>query len=186
MATIARTSKGASRSLSEPIELNKKGEKMTITHEGTVVLPEQAETQETTQQQSERGPTFPQESGPEAKDRNGADMAESRWHVEAGRKGANRVHQLIKEGKLYEQEHGLKRGRQRLRQLIELGKLYEQEHGLRPGPQKKRGLRLHGPEREELLSTLLHCLIRIARPSFREELVRLVEALEKKDKDQVG
>src|SRR5438132_675640 len=31
-------------------------------------------------------------------------------HVEAGRKGARRVHQLIQEGKLYEQEHGLKRG----------------------------------------------------------------------------
>src|SRR5438105_1857974 len=51
---------------------------------------------------------------------NGA--AARRWHAEAGRKGAHRVHQLIQEGRLYEQEHGLKRGRQRLRQLIELGK----------------------------------------------------------------
>src|SRR5690348_2723919 len=49
------------------------------------------------------------------------------WHAQAGRKGARRVHQLIEHGRLYEQEHGLKRGRQRLRQLIQLGKLYEQE-----------------------------------------------------------
>src|SRR5439155_8194418 len=44
-------------------------------------------------------------------------------HVEAGRKGARRVHELIERGRLYEQEHGLTRGRQRLRQLLEEGKL---------------------------------------------------------------
>src|SRR5690348_11438892 len=59
-------------------------------------------------------------------------VADERWQARAGREGARRVHQLIQAGRLYEQEHGLKRGRQRLRQLIELGKLYEQEHGLRP------------------------------------------------------
>ncbi len=47
-------------------------------------------------------------------------------YVVAGRKGAERIHQLIQRGRLYEQEHNLKRGRQRLRQLIEEGKLYEQ------------------------------------------------------------
>src|SRR5947209_6688165 len=92
------------------------------------------------------------------------------WHADAGRKGAQRVHQLIQEGKLYEQEHGLKSGRQRLRQLIELGKLYEKEHGLRPEPEKKRGERLSRGEREELLATFLQCLLRIAKPSFRAEL----------------
>lgn len=100
------------------------------------------------------------------------------WHAEAGRKGAHRIHQLIKEGKLYEQEHGLKSGRQRLRQLIELGKLYEEEHGLRPSPAKKRGERLSKTEREELLATFFQCLLRIAKPSFRAELVRLVEVLQ--------
>src|SRR5262249_55063557 len=49
----------------------------------------------------------------------------SNQHAEAGRKGAQRLHQLIQLGRLYEQEHGLKRGRQRLRQLIQEGKLYE-------------------------------------------------------------
>ncbi len=97
-------------------------------------------------------------------------------HAEAGRKGAHRIHQLIQEGRLYEQEHGLKRGRQRLRQLIELGKIYEQEHGLRPGRTKHRE-RLSRLGREELLATLLRCLLRLAKPSFRPEFRRLVEAL---------
>jgi hypothetical protein len=96
--------------------------------------------------------------------------------AEAGRKGANRVHQLIRAGRLYEQEHGLKRGRQRLRQLIELGKLYEQEHGLRPAP-RKRGARLSRTDRDAVVATLLQCLRRIAKPSFRPELERLAAAL---------
>jgi hypothetical protein len=104
---------------------------------------------------------------------NGA--AARRWHAEAGRKGARRVHQLIQEGRLYEQEHGLKRGRQRLRQLIELGKAYEREHGLRPGRPTKRPPRAG---REEVLATFLGCLLRMARPSFRGELLRLAEALQ--------
>jgi hypothetical protein len=105
------------------------------------------------------------------------------WHAEAGRKGARRVHQLIQRGLLYEQEHGLKRGRQRLRQLIELGKLYEQDHGL--GGRKARPGRLGRMSREELLRTLLRCLVRIAKPSYREALVRLVEALEEKPEAEV-
>jgi len=102
-------------------------------------------------------------------------------HARAGREGARRVHQLIREGRLYEQEHGLKRGRQRLRQLIELGKLYEQEHGLRPARPRKRGRRLSRLGRQELLATLLDCLLRIAKPSFRQELVRLVERLQQEE-----
>jgi hypothetical protein len=105
-------------------------------------------------------------------------VADGGRHARAGREGARRVHQLIREGRLYEQEHGLKRGRQRLRQLIELGKLYEQEHGLRPARPKKRGQRLSHLGRQELLATLLDCLLRIAKPSFRQELVRLVERLQ--------
>jgi hypothetical protein len=100
--------------------------------------------------------------------------------VEAGRKGGRRVHELIREGRLYEKEHGLESGRQRLRQLIELGKAYEVAHGLRPA-RKKRGERLSRLGREELLATFLRCLLRIAKPSFRSELVRLVEALSRED-----
>src|SRR5919109_879948 len=72
----------------------------------------------------------------EAGEVNGTQAEAGGWRVEAGRKGAQRIHQLIEHGKLYEQEHGLKSGRQRLRQLIEEGKLYEQEHGL--APQRRR------------------------------------------------
>jgi len=108
-------------------------------------------------------------------DLEGVDPAD--WHAEAGRKGARRVHELIQEGRLYEQEHGLKSGRQRLRQLIELGKLYEQEHGLRPRREKKNG-RLSRGERQQLLSTLLECLVRVAKPSFRADLARLAATLQ--------
>jgi hypothetical protein len=104
-------------------------------------------------------------------------VAPERWQARAGREGARRVHQLIQAGRLYEQEHGLKRGRQRLRQLIELGKLYEQEHGLRPVRARKRGQRLSRLGRQELMTTLLECLLRIAKPSFRAELMHLVETL---------
>jgi hypothetical protein len=99
------------------------------------------------------------------------------WRAEAGRKGAKRVHQLIEAGRRYEQEHGLKSGRQRLRQLIELGKLYEAEHGQRPDGKKRRGTRLSRQERDEVVATLLKCLIRIAKPSFRADLGKLAEAL---------
>lgn len=104
----------------------------------------------------------------------------------AGRKGALRVHELIREGRLYEQERGLKRGRQRLLQLLELGKRYEQEHGLRPEAEKKPFGRLSGAKRDELLATLLECLVRIAKPSFRSDLLRLVESLSKEEAGRVA
>jgi hypothetical protein len=127
-------------------------------------------------------PTEPEATAPAEPQHNGAlnGAGPENRHVQAGRKGARRVHELIREGRLYEQERGLKRGRQRLRQLIELGKLYEQEHGLRPARPRKRG-RLSRLGREELLTTLLGCLVRIARPSFRAELRRLAEALAKEE-----
>lgn len=102
------------------------------------------------------------------------------WHAEAGRKGARRLQELIEEGKRYEQQHGLKRGRQRIRQLVELGKRYEQENGLRPQRSGKRRQRLSHGERDELLTTLVQCLVRIAKPSFRPELTRLLDALQAK------
>jgi hypothetical protein len=105
------------------------------------------------------------------------DEVNGAWRTEAGRKGAKRVHQLIEAGKRYEEEHGLKRGRQRLRQLIELGKLYEQEHGTRPVVKRRKGRRLSKIERDEVIATLLGCLTRMVKPSFRPELERLAEAL---------
>jgi hypothetical protein len=110
---------------------------------------------------------------------------EPTWRNEAGRKGAKRVHQLIQAGKLYEQEHGLKSGRQRLRQLIELGKLYEAEHG-RPTGKPRRGTRLSRVERDEVVATLVQCLIRIAKPSFRADLERLAGTLSNVEKDQAA
>src|SRR5690242_12494629 len=99
---------------------------MLDTQEQTVITNENSLPQEAEQQVPE---VQPEVVHPENQTGNG-DGEKHPWHAEAGRKGARRVHQLITEGRLYEQEHGLKRGRQRLRQLIELGKLYEQEHGL--------------------------------------------------------
>lgn len=101
------------------------------------------------------------------------------WHAEAGRKGAQRIHQLIQEGRLYEQEHGLKRGRQRLRQLIELGKRYEQEHGLRPAKAGPR--RLTRQNSDEALLTLVQSLVRLVKPSVRTRLLTILDALEQGD-----
>lgn len=95
-------------------------------------------------------------------------------HAEAGRKGAQRVHQLIQQGRLYEQEHGLKRGRQRIRQLIEEGKLYEQEHGLRSGPQ-----RVARQSSDEVVRVFLHSLVRLVQPRFRVQLLELVQRIDR-------
>src|SRR5262245_42267868 len=95
--------------------------------------------------------------------------------VEAGRKGARRIHQLIERGKRYEQEHGLKGGRQRLRQLIEEGKLYEREHGLDAGGRRARAAR---PSREEVVKQFLESLVQIVKPAYRPHLGRLLRALE--------
>jgi hypothetical protein len=107
------------------------------------------------------------------------------WRTAAGRKGALRVHELIEAGKRYEQEHGLKSGRQRLRQLIELGKLYEQEHGVQPPAPARKRRRLARAERSEVVATLLNCLVRMAKPSFRADLERLAENI-KVDKSQAA
>jgi hypothetical protein len=104
--------------------------------------------------------------------------AEGGWRAEAGRKGAQRIHQLIEHGKLYEQEHGLKSGRQRLRQLIEEGKLYEQEHGLSPvrrRPRSRRGARLSSEQR---LANFLQALLPLVKPRFRGRVGCLLEGLQ--------
>ena len=101
------------------------------------------------------------------------------WHAEAGRKGAYRIRELIRYGRLYDAEHGLKSGRQRLRQLIEEGKRYEAEHGLRP--EGNHGSRQRRPRmsKRELLTTFLHSVVRLAKPSLRTELLQLLNDLER-------
>jgi hypothetical protein len=122
-------------------------------------------------------PTEPTAESVPAVEANGTAHEGPTWRNEAGRKGARRIHQLIEAGKLYEQEHGLTSGRQRLRQLIGLGKLYEKEHGRGPARKERKGGRLSRSDRDELVATLLECLVRIAKPSFRPELSKLAEAL---------
>jgi hypothetical protein len=153
---------------------------MTDNHQQTFIPVENGAVHETTEPRPETVPPVADVAGDEHAAQ-APDAETGRWHAEAGRKGAHRLHQLIQEGKLYEQEHGLKRGRQRRRQLIELGKLYEQEHGLRPDGNTQRAKHLSRLERDEVLATLLRCLLRIAKPSFRAELVRLIEALQQAD-----
>jgi hypothetical protein len=99
------------------------------------------------------------------------------WRAEAGRKGAQRIHELIQHGRLYEQEHGLKSGRQRLRQLIEEGKRYEEEHGLASADRgrRRRPARLSG---EQLVLNLLQSLLRLTKPRYRKHVARLIQALE--------
>jgi hypothetical protein len=101
------------------------------------------------------------------------------WHAAAGRKGAERIRQLIQEGRLYEQEHGLKSGRQRLRQLIEEGKRYEQEHGL-PGGRKisRRPPRVGS---QQSLLQFMHSFQRLAKPRVRAHIQRLIEQLEQEN-----
>jgi hypothetical protein len=106
---------------------------------------------------------------------NGDGASTPGWRAEAGRKGAQRIHQLIERGKLYEQEHGLKRGRQRLRQLIEEGKLYEEEHGVAARRGRRRPARVSG---EQLLLNLLQWLQRLSKPRYRKHVARLIQALE--------
>src|SRR5579871_995498 len=84
------------------------------------------------------------------------------WHAAAGRKGAERIRQLIQEGRLYEKEHGLKSGRQRIRQLIEEGKLYERDHGLSAGRTSSR--RPARVSSQQSLLLFLHSFHRLAKP----------------------
>jgi hypothetical protein len=97
-------------------------------------------------------------------------------YAAAGRIGAQRVHQLIREGKLYEREHGLKPGRQRLRQLIQLGKMYEREHGLNgSGTGTRRPVRMSS---EKALVMLFESLLRLVKPGVRQQLLRVLQSLE--------
>jgi hypothetical protein len=109
---------------------------------------------------------------------NGTPAETGGWRVEAGRKGAQRIHQLIEHGKMYEQEHGLKSGRQRLRQLIEEGKLYEREHGLTQERRRARGSRPRRLSSEQQLLGFLQAVLRLAKPRFRSQVARLIQILE--------
>lgn len=94
-------------------------------------------------------------------------------YAAAGRKGAQRIHELIQEGLIYEKEHGLKRGRQRLRQLIQQGKLYEQEHGLRSAkPRRAR----QNPD--QAVQALLKSLNFLVKPAYRDSLLQAMRAIE--------
>lgn len=117
----------------------------------------------------------PAKDGPPAPDASPVPEAPVNPHAEAGRKGAQRIHELIQRGRLYEQEHGLKRGRQRLRQLIEEGKRYEEEHGLKDRKHRPRGTRMSGEQR---LRRFLDALLPLTKPVVRPRLVRLIQALE--------
>jgi hypothetical protein len=135
-------------------------------------MPERHEDQ-LDQQPAARPAEVPAETAEESVE----DAQEGTWHSEAGRKGAHRIHQLIEQGRLYEKEHGLKRGRQRLRQLIQLGKLYENEHGLRP-EQPRRSRRLSRMSKRQALANFLQSVVRLAKPSLRAELQRLLRSIE--------
>jgi hypothetical protein len=108
---------------------------------------------------------------------------EANWHVEAGRKGGRRYHQLIQLGLQYEQEHGLKRGRQRLRQLIQEGRIYEQEHGLAPKNRRTRGSRSTRIRSDQLLQSLCRILVRLSKPVHRENIAKMLQALEEEKRE---
>jgi hypothetical protein len=98
----------------------------------------------------------------------------------AGRLGAERVHQLIRLGQQYEQEHGLKRGRQRLRQLIQLGKRFEQEHGLAAPVRRPR------KSRDDVWAEFVRALTRVVKPTYRRDVERLVENVRREIVDAAG
>jgi hypothetical protein len=88
----------------------------------------------------------------------------------AGRAGAKRVQELVRLGREYEREHGLKAGRQRRRQLIQLGRRYELEHGLAaPKPRKRK--------RGDACTEFLAALARVVKPAYRQALEQMIAAL---------
>jgi hypothetical protein len=89
----------------------------------------------------------------------------------AGKRGAERVHQLIRFGHQYEKEHGLKRGRQRIRQLIQLGRRFEVEHGLAAPARRKR------KSKADAWAEFVKALARVVKPAYRKDVERLVAKL---------
>ncbi len=110
---------------------------------------------------------------PEASDASDLTGGPSNHHATAGRKGGERMRELIRLGRLYEQEHGLMIGRERLRQLVKFGRQYEADKGLAP---KRTRVRRQSPRQSVRL--LLQALVRIAKPSHRAELQRALAALD--------
>ena len=81
------------------------------------------------------------------------------------------MQELVKLGREYEREHGLKAGRQRRRQLIQLGRRYEVEHGLRaPKPRRRK--------KGDAWTEFLTALARVIKPAHRPAVERLVAALQ--------
>lgn len=138
------------------------------THEGTVVLNHEDSIHELLANGIEASSSATPDTSP----------ATLNQHAEAGRKGAQRIHQLMQHGRLYEREHGLTPGRQRLRQLIQEGKLYEQEHGLQTDSTRSRKTRRTRVSQEQVLKALLQSLLRMAKPAYRSRLLSLLQALE--------
>jgi hypothetical protein len=97
-----------------------------------------------------------------------ADVLPLSRHAAAGRLGAKRVHELVRLGRQYEQDHGLTRGRQRRRQLIQLGRRYESEHGLAAPKTPRR--RSHA----RVWADFLRSLSEVMRPAYRRELDALL------------
>ena len=99
-----------------------------------------------------------------------ADAPPSR-HAAAGRLGAERVRELVRLGRMYEQEHGLSRGRQRQLQLIQLGRRYEVEHGLAAPKRPRR------KSHARVWADFLRSLAEVMRPAYRRELDALLVGL---------
>lgn len=119
------------------------------------------------------------ETTPEAPETAHEEDIDGHWRTEAGRKGARRVHQLIRLGRLYEQEHGLKGGRQRLRQLIGEGKLYELEHGLHVV--QGRESRMPRLSSRQALTVLLESLSQLVKPIHRANVQKLLDVLREEE-----
>ncbi|HVL12467.1 MAG TPA: hypothetical protein VM529_07875 [Gemmata sp.] len=92
---------------------------------------------------------------------------------EAGRRGGERFHQLVRLGREYEREHRLSPGRQRLKLLVQLGKRYEEEHGLAVAKRKR--------PRGDAWAEFLAVLSRVVRPKYRAAIEQLAAQLGRRE-----
>jgi heme oxygenase len=88
----------------------------------------------------------------------------------AGRLGAQRIQELVRLGRAYEEQHGLTPGRQRRRQLIQLGRRYEQEHGLRV-------FKPHRKARGDAWAEFVAALARVVKSKHRPAVDQLLAAM---------
>lgn len=92
--------------------------------------------------------------------------------AEAGRRGGTRFHELVRLGRLYEQEHHLTAGRQRLKQLVQLGRRYEQEHGVATKPRRRR-------RKGDAWQEFVAALARVVKPTHRAAVEQLAASLQR-------